>query len=92
MGGRGDWYEWTTRLGAKQLSATLLKIMIYCDFGKHSFERGFREGQIQNDFMPFNLQSRSYLEFAALIRYAGLPYLLNKLSRWMFEGFLHGFL
>lgn len=65
MGGRGDWIEWTTRLGAKQLSATLL---IYCDFGKHKFRKVFREGQIQNDFMPFNLQSRSYLDFAALVR------------------------
>lgn len=69
-----------------------VKNMIYRDFGKDSFRRGFREGQIQNDFRPFNLHSRSYLDFAALLRYVGLPYLLNKLSRWMFEGFLHGFL
>lgn len=43
MGGRGDWYEWTTRLGAKQLSATLLKIMIYCAFGKQ-FRKGVSRG------------------------------------------------
>lgn len=39
--------------------------MIYRDFGKSSFGRGFRERQIQNDFMSFNLQSRSYLDLAA---------------------------
>lgn len=67
MGGRGDWNEWTTRLGAKQLSATLLKIMVYCDFGKRGFGK-----EIYRMNSCLSLQSRAYFDLAT-----GMIYGLN---------------
>lgn len=62
------------------------------DYGLLRFwKRGFGK-DIYRMISRLSLQSRAYFDLATLVRYTGSAYLLNKLSRWMFEGFRAGFL